>query len=177
MIDRVIFLDVDGVLITLESMRRFNETFKGAVNFPSGMFICPKKLQALSDLCKATRASVVISSTWRKMDYPLEEADTKILNPYLWLKGWLKYFDIPIHPDEKTIEGDTISKGGVFISCIRGDEIQEWLNRHPEIKKFAIIDDDSDMRPDQISNFVKTQFETGLNGSAGFKIREIFRGG
>ena len=45
---------------------------------------------------------------------------------------------------------------------VRGHEIEAWLNLHPEVTKYAILDDDSDMLPEQIPNFFKTTFQNGL---------------
>lgn len=44
----------------------------------------------------------------------------------------------------------------------RGEEIQAWLDSHPEYDRYAILDDDTDMLPEQLPNFFQTTFETGL---------------
>lgn len=44
----------------------------------------------------------------------------------------------------------------------RGDEVQAWLDRHPETDKYAILDDDMDFYVYQAPNFFKTIFEDGL---------------
>ena len=44
----------------------------------------------------------------------------------------------------------------------RGHEIQAWLDKHPEVTKYAILDDDSDMLPEQLPNFFQTTFDDGL---------------
>jgi len=44
----------------------------------------------------------------------------------------------------------------------RGREIALWLSRHPQITRFAIVDDEDDMLPKQRSHFVRTNFKTGL---------------
>lgn len=44
----------------------------------------------------------------------------------------------------------------------RGAEIAEWLARHAEVDAWAILDDDSDMLPDQAGRHVQPQTETGL---------------
>lgn len=44
----------------------------------------------------------------------------------------------------------------------RGKEIQAWLDIHPEVDRYAILDDDTDMLPDQLPNFFQTTFDTGL---------------
>lgn len=45
----------------------------------------------------------------------------------------------------------------------RGDEVQAWLDKHPEVTKYAILDDDMDFYVYQAPNFFKTRFmEEGL---------------
>lgn len=44
----------------------------------------------------------------------------------------------------------------------RGDEIQMWLDKHPEVDKYAILDDDMDFYAYQAPNYFKTTFEEGL---------------
>lgn len=44
----------------------------------------------------------------------------------------------------------------------RGHEIEAWLNDHPDVTKYAILDDDSDMLVYQAPNFFKTTFRDGL---------------
>lgn len=48
------------------------------------------------------------------------------------------------------------------LNAARGEEIQAWLDKHPEVTKYAILDDDSDMLPEQLPNFFQTTFDDGL---------------
>lgn len=45
-------------------------------------------------------------------------------------------------------------------SGFRGDEIRSWLSAHPEVKTYAILDDNSDFFADQ--NLFKTSWEKGI---------------
>jgi hypothetical protein len=38
----------------------------------------------------------------------------------------------------------------------RGVEIQQWLDEHPDVTNYVILDDDSDMLEHQMKNFVVT---------------------
>lgn len=38
----------------------------------------------------------------------------------------------------------------------RGHEIQDWIDDHPEITHYVILDDDNDMLQSQRNNFVRT---------------------
>jgi Swiss Army Knife RNA repair-like protein len=44
----------------------------------------------------------------------------------------------------------------------RGHEIQAWLNEHPEVERYAILDDDNDMLEHQMVNFFQTSCRTGI---------------
>lgn len=84
-----------------------------------------------------TDCKIVISSAWRHHDKSVE-----------FLKS--KFDVIDITPENPI---------GVHE---RGYEIKAWLDAHPEVAKYAIVDDDSDMLPEQLPNFFKTTFLNGL---------------
>lgn len=68
-----------------------------------------------------------------------------------------------LHPDgiQKVRESivDVLDKTP-YLGGPRGNEIKWWLDNHPEVEKYAILDDDSDFYPDQ--HLFKTTFEEGL---------------
>jgi hypothetical protein len=47
-------------------------------------------------------------------------------------------------------------------SMVRGEEIKQWLDQHPEVMSYAILDDDSDMLPEQLPHFFQTSWKTGI---------------
>lgn len=71
--------------------------------------------------------------------------------------------------DEKS-RAEVRKQVGKFIDCTpsirekreRGWEIQAWLDKHPDVTKYAILDDDSDMLEHQLPNFFKTSWEHGI---------------
>ena len=82
-----------------------------------------------------TGCEVVLSSSWRNHPEGVENVSKRVvrlLDKTPWLDG-----------------------------C-RGDEIDAWLNDHPEVDKYAILDDDMDMLVYQAPSFFKTTFEEGL---------------
>jgi hypothetical protein len=85
-------------------------------------------VEALNWLIKESQADLVISSTWR-LQYSLPD-----LNECLLEEGVMKRaIDVTPdlsrrHPPQK-----------------RGAEIGLWLERHPEVKRFVIIDDWDEM--------------------------------
>ncbi len=79
---------------------------------------------------------VVLSSSWRNFDGGRVEVERQV---------------VPIF--------DTTPRAA---SGIRGSEIKMWLDEHPEVTKYAIIDDDEDMLDEQLPNFFKTSWQTGI---------------
>lgn len=146
---KVIALDFDGVLNSIESSIAHHHLKK----FDSALYCDTEGLDFVSIgllkcLCDITGAQIVVSSTWR-LAYSITEFKD-IFAKY----GWV---DAPII--------DKTGRGG--INTIRGDEIQDWLNAHPEVDNYVIIDDDSDMLESQLTHFVQT------SGICGFGLEEL----
>lgn len=67
------------------------------------------------------------------------------------------------HPDGvKVVEASIVPVLDITptVGNFRGDEINAWLDRHPEVTRYAILDDDSDFYP--YHPLFKTTFENGL---------------
>lgn len=150
---KVIFLDFDGVLNSEGSFvyedRRRNEWklqgIKGPVN-ETLCNVCTSNFQMILD--KFPEVKVVISSTWREM-FSLD-----------WLKDKLAEYRID---SSRVIDVTPIDhrKGD------RGKEIQDWLDKHPEVTHYIIIDD-NDWGIRNIHGFyrfIQTSWETGMTVS------------
>lgn len=87
-------------------------------------------------IVEKTGCQVVLSSSWRYFPGGREEVERQVC-PLL---------DVTPHSD---------------LGC-RGDEIRAWLNAHPEVTRYAIVDDNSDMLPEQHLNFFQTSWERGI---------------
>lgn len=133
---RVLFLDIDGVLLCGEDLQRTRDN----------RYLCRDRVALINEVCERTGAVVVVSSTWRMWDHCRD----------LLLAAGLR----SLHPDWRTGKGRKI--GEIWIGAIRGEEIADWLAAHPEVSSYAIVDDDSDMLPEQLPRFVQTPFQTGL---------------
>lgn len=104
----------------------------------------PFVISFLRHLCKEGHIHIVISSTWRyhyKKDF------------------WQTLFENYLHEDHETPY--LLSKKLSQRAC-RGDEIQEWLNKHPDVTKYLILDDDSDMLDNQKPSFRRTDSINGM---------------
>jgi hypothetical protein len=57
---------------------------------------------------------------------------------------------------------------------LRGDEIKEWIEQKDDVENYAIIDDDSDMLPEQMDSFFLVDGWYGLSPNTLYKIGIFF---
>lgn len=139
----MLFLDFDGVLV--------HESYAGDAPEEAALWseshFDPAVIARVNALCARAGASVVISSSWRQ-NHSLDE-----LRGMLERRG-LRASVLGVTPSmHRSPDGRRLE---------RGDEIQAWLDAHPEVRGFAIADDDEDMahlRP----FLVRTSMERGLS--------------
>lgn len=128
---KVLFLDIDGVCNSAKWAMQGNKLYHG---------IDPEAAQLVRWIIKKTGCDVVLSSVWR------------------------------LYPEARVIVKRDVCK---FIGCTkdmqrgsqrgvvdRGIEVQEWLDRHPKVTQYAILDDDADFLPNQW--LFKTNFADGI---------------
>lgn len=131
---KVIFLDIDGVLnIISQGYDQFGSIFHKHLENNLGYIV------------DKTGAKIVISSTWRFKGLEHMQA--------LW-----KHRNIPGKVIDITPDCSVLVKSGVFKfydDAERGHEIQKWVDDHPEVTNYVIIDDDEDMLESQKKNFVR----------------------
>jgi hypothetical protein len=115
---KVIFLDIDGVLNSVET----SEVFQGFVG------IDDKLVSKLRKIVRATGAKIVLSSSWK---YDWEPREKHLQNKYGdYLDEKLKKHSLKAI--DKTREAD---------SDKRGEGIIEWVGTH-EVDSFIILDDE-----------------------------------
>lgn len=133
--DKIIFLDIDGVLVNRRSLKE-RSGIKSVAD--------ENCVFSLNEIIKLTSAKIVISSAWRFCG--LEE-----------MKLILKYWGVIA--DVVDITPCLYDKLG---NDNRALEIQKWLDDNPT-KAFVIIDDIQDMS--HLNKYlVRTKFEEGLRG-------------
>ena len=131
---KVIFLDIDGVLnVYPQGHDEYGSLFHK--NFEDN----------LKRIVDETGAKIVISSTWRASGLDIMRE--------MWSKRGIpgEVIDITTltwEPEEEGLD--------FYERCERGNEIQHWLDEHPEVTNYVILDDDNDMLSTQQDNFVKT---------------------
>ena len=151
--NKVIFLDIDGVLNTkwwYTQMNRNTPKDKYGYDFD------PKAVANLRRIVEETGADIVISSSWKCMG--LSEMED------MWEERNLPGKVIGLTPnsvsDELLVDADIDS---IKLFHIRGEEIKEWMARHgKQVSNYTIIDDMDNMLPDQQSHFVQTNPEEGI---------------
>jgi len=137
MIDKIIFLDFDGVI----------------TNYESGFKLNPDKLKLLGKIIDITGCNLVISSTWRSND--VKTTIEKLSDP-------LDYYNNGIvFPFCDKIVGvtDRINQAK------RGVEIAKWIKDNNFIGQYVILDDMGEMLEEQKPYFVMTDLWEGLTDS------------
>lgn len=137
---KIIFLDFDGVILTLRTCVAHDK--RGWSNAAPD----PVLVNVIKRCCNQG-VRIVVSSTWRTHEASchakLEEA------------GLLNF----LHADWRTIEFYSPEA-----ALSRAVEIKEWLARHPEVEDFRILDDDTWMWTDkQKERFLKCDAEDGAS--------------
>lgn len=137
---KIVFLDFDGVLNSLSDI-----AFSSGSTAFQAQFI-----ERLNAIVQASRAKVVVSSTWR-VNHSLDE-----LRKLLESSGF---------------EGEVIGCTPVFdyeqarglsdIGVIRCNEIQAWIDAHPIPLTSFVILDDLDLEP-LAAYQIRTDMEAGL---------------
>jgi len=158
---KVLFLDFDGVLNSHQSNNFWhhnrdqdkweNELYKdwqGTLREYIAQEFCPIALNNVQELVRTVPdLKIVVSSTWRLGE--TVETLKKILAPAKLVSDAV----IDVTPAFRWRAGGETT---------RGHEIQDWLDRHPEVTNYVIIDDDSDMLDSQKDHFVHTSFLHGF---------------
>ena len=143
---KVLFLDIDGVLNSTRSCIA-NKGYPHNFTPASLVMFDEIAVKLVRGMCRAGGIGVVVSSAWR-IGRTHEEIGRGL--------------DLP-----------TIGKTPSLVGN-RGKEIAHWLAEHPEVEQYAIVDDDSDMLPEQMPYFVKTDGHEGLTYAAFAKLCSLF---
>lgn len=109
----VVFLDVDGVLNSRATVQRTPEGYQG---------IDDARVELLSNVIKKMGGGdIVLSSDWKEMKTTQED--------YLYLVSKLEKFGLNISSHTNDQKHN------------RGEGIVNYLQEHPEIKEYVILDD------------------------------------
>jgi hypothetical protein len=156
---KVIFLDIDGVLNS-EEFACWCREFPDFVKKGGSNWVDPNAVKMITSLCEECDVKLVISSSRRMFDV---KSTIACFKHYRDLTSLCKYIVgvTPRNSDDRIWES-------------RGEEIQQYLNEHPEIENYVIVDDDCDMLPEQIGHFIQTDYRVGFTLKEFERFEEIF---
>ena len=161
---KVLFLDIDGVLNSENwfAYRIYcvkNNMVNILMNFVDMddrnikhklTMLDDRAIANLNRIIEETGCKVVLSSSWRSSI----ESENIFTQDLLKLKGFkYEFYDV------------TPRLWFSDFSIRRGEEIKFWLDKESEkheIESFVILDDDSDMLPEQMNNFIHIDGQVGL---------------
>ena len=164
-INKLIFLDIDGVL---NNTTWFNWCYKHPEFEKEGgdRNINPDCVKKINDICYKTGAYIVLSSSWRLWSF---EVTINNLKAYRDLKPILNKFVgiTPRNEESYFSRGEEIT---YFLNCCRkrnfytvdGNQLVDKKYSFNQFPKYVIIDDDNDFLYNQVSFFIKTDFENGI---------------
>lgn len=115
---KVVFVDIDGVLNDYKTNEYTPDGYVG---------IDSDKVEVLSILCKELNLKIVLSSSWRK------EIVNKTLDGLYALSKFSEY--------NLDIYGSTSFDGSIS-DAKRATQIKAWLDEHPEVEDYIILDDE-----------------------------------
>ena len=143
---KVIFLDFDGV-----------------ITIPPKWHLNANKIKWIKRIVDETTAKIVVSSSWRMQT--VEETRKSMIYkekrcPRNKMLYWLMDNLYDVTP-------------WVGLGNGRGGEIQQYLNDHPEIDNYVIIDDDGDMWDSQLYHFVQTNYEDGITETEAIRAIKV----
>lgn len=142
---KVLFLDIDGVLNSHRSAYAFGG-FPFDVDKHRNRFD-EVAIALVRNVCTASGAQIVLSSSWRT-DKDWQRIGRSLNLPIVDRTPYL-------HPGP------------------RGVEIAAWLAEHPEVERYAILDDDGDMLDEQKPFFVQTTHEDGVTFGLAGKLADL----
>lgn len=154
---KVIFLDIDGVLNSMDWYKRRTRVKSETWDEYHAQEFDPVTLALIKRVISETGARVVLSSTWR-----LSKEGVK----------FIKSIGIDIIACTPHLPRPTSTS---VEYCERGKEIHEWIeknieNRGEVVDRYVIIDDDTDMLPEQKEHFFNTDNKIGLTESMAEEI-------
>ncbi|GAA5786122.1 HAD domain-containing protein [Chitiniphilus shinanonensis] len=137
---KVLFLDFDGVLNSIKTATAYG-------GYPRSLdqvaMFDQTALQLIRNL-QVAGVSIVLSTAWRLF---CEQRDI-----------------------ERAMGFELAGETPRSESGIRGEEIKTWLAANPDVTEYAIVDDNSDMLPEQLPRLVKTDAQEGMTLADFYRI-------
>ena len=147
---KIIFCDCDGVI------NRISGEYSTPLRQSGGILIMsePELVFRINLIVDRTDCELVLSSSWRHLPNWRE-----VMKANGIVKHFLDRTEVETLKHGEHNGGS--KKGGTYVRC-RGNVIAAWLKEHPDVEKYAILDDDADFLAEQIPNFFQTDPALGL---------------
>lgn len=144
---KILFLDIDGVLNSARSQIAFD-------GYPHSFRTrCMAKFDHVAvalvrRLCEATGCAVVLSSDWR--------------------------YDCTAHEAANGLNLPIVDITPINVTGSRGMEVAAWLDMHPEVTAYAVVDDNLDIDDIHGRRWVLTNPAFGLSLADYNALRRVF---
>ena len=151
---KILFLDIDGVLNSDAFADYMLE--EDNVDIFNEDMLDERAIIQLKKIIMATDAEIVLSSSWR----------------------WYKDTRDKVHRQLQAKDIDFVDTTPLEIDTAmsRGMEIKAWLDEHPEVERFVILDDDDLRIQEYLPYHVKTTFKYGLTREKAAEAIQILNG-
>lgn len=137
--NKIVFLDADGC-INSNKWYKSAEYYSNSFKDPD---LDPHVIDLINQFTNETDVKIVISSSWKIDDYCLERLGRAGLENIIDTTPNL-IFSVPIE------------------DYSRGMEIEYYLQEHPEIEKYLILDDQNDFFDYQQKNLLLIDYQVGI---------------
>lgn len=179
---KILFLDIDGVLNS-DKYSKWCHTDEGKEYSNNGgnLFIDKDAVKLIEEFCERYNVRIVISSSWRELSF---EVTKKAFEQYRDLNCLIKYI-VGITPrryNKGRVRGDEIDDFITHIGFTNNIVYKQFYddsfftsNENKDTIDYCIIDDDNDMLPYQMNNFVRIDSLYGLTEDDVDKIKNILK--
>lgn len=155
---KIIFLDLDGVLNTANYYDRLQHEHLPTEDI-FGTLFDPKAVEQLSHIIDSTNAKIVISSSWRYSGI----ANMRAMWKARQLPGEIYDITSLFVADDYIREHMEEENFDFYeaMTSVREMEISAWLQEHPEVTNYVILDDLDSFRQHE-AHLVKINPKTGI---------------
>lgn len=164
----IFFLDMDGVINTPRVCVSRPDHQRGNPHGwadPIAIGLLNRWIELSDQLAgEMFSTKIVLSSTWRSA-HANSSSISQMLS-FAGVDGW-------VHDDAVTRHTKADNNGQ---RDLRGHQIKDWLEAHPKETRWMIIDDDSDMLPEQKPRFIRTSGMDGITMQNWIDGEEIIKG-
>ena len=169
--NKIIFLDIDGVLNT--------EHYQGLLQYQGkpwqdeyGAFFDPKAVKQLKRIIDATDADIVVESSWKYLGLDAMKELWKVRN----LPGRIIDITPSTTSDEYLLNVDLDDFSNKMHHC-KGLEISSWLSEKGlSNTRYVIIDDEYVILDSQLPHFILTNPYEGITEEQANKAISILNG-